>query len=107
MGRPMTPIPINPTCMIQMILSFHFYDDRSTFDNLALMAVNTPYLAFIGSHNGMLHLHGAQDTSTCRFFTCSPSCTCTLTMVPAIGAVSAFCEWAALPPCEMISASGG
>ncbi len=62
MGRPMTPMPMKPICMvIYPFCLFHFDDDGSAFDNIALLVVDVPYFARVGGSDGMLHFHGAED----------------------------------------------
>src|SRR5438270_7967870 len=70
----MTPIPINPIC-IKNILScfslaslvgdqeilFHFNKRCSAFDDRPLLIMYTAHFTCIGGHNGMLHLHGAEN----------------------------------------------
>src|SRR5947207_891237 len=62
MGRPMTPMPIKPICMlICPFRLFHFDENRSAFHNIALLVMNTPHFALVRRNDRMLHFHGAED----------------------------------------------
>src|SRR5258708_20174509 len=62
MGRPMTPMPMKPICMVVYpFRSFHFDADASAFDDVALPVVDVPYFARVGGGDGMLHFHVAED----------------------------------------------
>src|SRR5205807_9551244 len=57
----MTPMPIKPTCMKIHPFLLHFDSHGSAFDDIAFLVVDMSHLAGVGSGNGMLHLHRAED----------------------------------------------
>src|SRR5215472_10344885 len=62
MGRPMTPIPMKPICMVVYPFRLlHFDDDGSSCDNITLAVVDVAYFARARGSNSMLHFHGAED----------------------------------------------
>src|SRR6266699_160505 len=62
MGRPMTPMPIKPICMlICPFRLFHFDEHSLSLNNIALLVVNPPHLALVRRNDRMLHFHGAED----------------------------------------------
>src|SRR6266567_8296145 len=73
MGRPMTPIPIKPSCMVVYpFRSFHFDNDGSAFDNVSLLVVDVPYLARVGGGDGMFHFHSAENDEYLALLHCVP-----------------------------------
>src|SRR2546429_3558894 len=75
-GRPMTPIPIKPICIIVVFLNFyrfviiclflwyfllHFSQHNSSFYYRTFLIKDMAYFACVRSCDGMFHFHGVED----------------------------------------------